>query len=160
MLWENVNVIPGGIWVLNHCLKSTALGLRICWTRLKVSWVAKDDNCVHTWVYVSLLCCHFENCKIMRWMMVLLIGSVHDFNPHWPLHSHSHLCLTELLNLEAAIYLPEILTLTDSDSFSITRDTLHKLGGLWTWNFHCPGWSCRSSHEVFHQSALCILGTG
>ena len=56
--------------------------------------------------------------------------SVHDFNPHWPVHSHSHLSLTELLNLEAAVYFPEILTLTDSDSFSITSNTLNKLGGL------------------------------
>lgn len=34
---RDVSVIPGGIWVLNHCLKSTALGPGMCWTRLKVS---------------------------------------------------------------------------------------------------------------------------
>lgn len=63
-------------------------------------------------------------------MMVLLIGSVHDFNPHWPLHSHSHLSLTELLNLEAAVYLPEILTLTDSDALSSQEHTTQALDGL------------------------------
>ena len=82
-------------WPLFQVYSSTS---RNVLDQARLSWAAEGDNFVHTWVYAALLSSHLENYKTMRWMVALLIGGVHGFNPHWPLHSHSHLRLTcELL---------------------------------------------------------------
>ena len=74
----------------------------------------------------------------MRWMVVLLLGGVHVFNPHWPLHSHSHLSLTsELLKPGGSNRSSGNSDAHSSGSSSITRNTLERLWGLQTLNLHC-----------------------
>ena len=75
----------------------------------------------------------------MRWMVVLLLGGVHVFNPHWPLHSHSHLSLTsELLKPGGSNRSSGNSDAHSSGSSSITRNELER---LWeTPNIEPPLW--------------------
>ena len=58
-------MIPKGVWVPGHCVKSAALSGNVL-DQPRLSWKAKVDNSACVWVYAALLVVLL---KTIRWMV-------------------------------------------------------------------------------------------
>ena len=56
-------MIPKGVWVPGHCVKSAALSGNVL-DQPKLGWKAKDDNCAGVWMYASLLAVLLKTIKL------------------------------------------------------------------------------------------------